>query len=93
MGFNKEGKWLVVGGAGFIGCNTVKRLLKMGCDVVVIDNLSRQGSEVNLKRLVHQGEFSFEKVDIRNVTAVEKVFKNYPDIGVVIHLAAQLLHQ
>ena len=33
-------KALVTGGAGFIGSNLVKRLVKEGCEVVSLDNYS-----------------------------------------------------
>ena len=40
---------LITGGAGFIGSNTAVDLLRRGHDVIVLDNLSRAGAEVNLK--------------------------------------------
>lgn len=41
-------KILVTGGCGFIGSNIVARLSKMGCDVVVLDNLL-VGSKKNIE--------------------------------------------
>ena len=37
----KKNKYLVTGGSGFIGAYLVKRLLKEGHSVVVLDNLLR----------------------------------------------------
>jgi UDP-glucose 4-epimerase len=43
-------RFLVTGGAGFIGCNIVRRLLEEGHEVRVLDNFST-GSRENLKGL------------------------------------------
>ncbi len=40
-------KWLISGGCGFIGCNAASQLLAAGEQVVVLDNLGRQGSAEN----------------------------------------------
>ena len=56
-------KFVVTGGAGFIGCNTVERLLRDGQEVIVIDNLSRKGTESNLAYLQRQGEFNFVRAE------------------------------
>ncbi len=39
---------IVTGGAGFIGCNLAARLADRGQTVIVLDNLSRPGSDKNL---------------------------------------------
>jgi CDP-paratose 2-epimerase len=82
---------LITGGAGFIGVNAAKHFLEKGDKVIVLDNLSRKGSESNLDWL--KGEFpkvKFEKVDIREFESVKKAFKKYKKIDVIIHLAAQV---
>ena len=40
--------WLITGGAGFIGTNMADRLLRDGQEVVVLDDLSRDGVQHNL---------------------------------------------
>ena len=42
---------LVIGGAGFIGCNLAHRLLEQGHTVRILDDLSRPGVEQNLRWL------------------------------------------
>jgi len=83
-------KYLITGGAGFIGSNYVHRLLTRGEDVTIYDNLSREGTEKNLEWLYQQhGKHAFEFIqdDIRNEEAIEKA-----SLGkqVIIHLAAQV---
>ena len=41
-------KWIITGGAGFIGCHAAARLHAAGHRVVLVDNLSRRGAEINL---------------------------------------------
>ena len=41
-------KVLITGGAGFIGSNLTHRLVAEGHQVVVYDNLSRQGADKNV---------------------------------------------
>lgn len=83
------GKYLVTGGAGFIGCNYVHRLLRRGEQVVVYDNLSRKGAEANIGWLRDEhGRNAFElKVeDIRNA---EEMREAVVGVDVVVHLAGQ----
>ena len=49
-------RYLVTGGAGFIGSNTVQELVRCGHEVVVLDNLST-GRESNLAGVRDQIEF------------------------------------
>ena len=55
-------KVLITGGAGFIGCNTAKRYMERGDSVIVIDNLSRKGTDINLEWLQKQ-ENTFKMKD------------------------------
>ena len=59
-------KWMITGGAGFIGVNAAARLLRMGYDVGVLDDLSRPGARENLQWLQGQGKFEFHRVDVTN---------------------------
>nr|AIE43953.1 UDP-galactose 4'-epimerase [Fasciola hepatica] len=79
---------LVTGGTGYIGSHTVVELLEAGYDAVVLDNLSNSSIE-SIKRIekMCSKSISFEKVDLVDYEAVEKVFQKY-DIEYVIHFAA-----
>lgn len=81
---NKYSRFLVTGGAGFIGSHLVDRLLNEGFEVTVIDNLDT-GRLENIAH--HQGreEFHFIKGDIRNFNVVKETMK---DIDAVFHEAA-----
>ena len=70
---------LVTGGAGFVGTNLIKRLLKDGHNVVSIDNYST-GKEEN-----HQDGCQYVKADIRDIVSYDTFMEN-PDV--VYHLAA-----
>ncbi|MGH7933297.1 MAG: SDR family NAD(P)-dependent oxidoreductase [Candidatus Binataceae bacterium] len=83
-------KILITGGAGFIGCNAASRFLKRGDEVVVLDNLSRNGARNNLEWLRGQGRLIFRDVDIRDTARVAALFREHEDVGLVLHLAAQV---
>jgi CDP-paratose 2-epimerase len=84
-------KYLVTGGAGFIGCNAVQRWLARGHTVVVVDDLSRRGAEANLAWLQGQpGTLIFVRVDIRDTQALDSAVAAHADAAVVLHLAAQV---
>ena len=74
-------KYLITGGAGFIGSNLCDFLVKKGHLVSVIDDLS-SGYLKNLKDSIDNINFYNEKIEQFN-------FKNIKDFDAVIHLAAQ----
>jgi len=82
-------RYLVTGGAGFIGCNYVHRLLGRGERVVVFDNLSRRGTEANVAWLREQhgeGAFRLIEADVRQPDALMGAAQ---DADVIVHLAGQ----
>lgn len=83
-------KWLVTGGAGFIGCNVVRRLLAGSHDVVVLDDLSRRGATENLAWLQSLGKVTFVRQDIRDAAGVQRAIASHRDAQVVLHLAGQV---
>jgi len=82
-GFNAR-RVLVTGGAGFIGSHLVNWLLKQGCEVTALDNLST-GKLENLKEFLDDSGFKFVKGDLRNRRDVEEAVR---DADAVFHLAA-----
>ena len=72
---------VVTGGAGFIGYHTVKRLIKEGLDVSVIDNLHSAIALEELKKY----EIKLNVVDIRDLDKLKTLMK---DTEAVLHLAA-----
>ena len=78
---------LVTGGAGYIGSHTVVELLERGYGVVVVDNLSNSNEE-SLRRVktITGKEVAFYNADIRNRTAMERIFSENT-FDAVIHFA------
>ena len=75
-------RYIVTGGAGFIGNNIVKKLVARGDDVTVIDNLNT-GKEENLKSVIDK--ITFLKYSILNRELLEKQSQN---IDGIFHQAA-----
>jgi nucleoside-diphosphate-sugar epimerase len=76
-------RYLVTGGAGFIGSNTVDELVRRGHSVVVLDDLSA-GKEENLAEV--RSKITFMKGSITDIEAVQKAMHQ---AEFVIHLAAR----
>ncbi|MGA9192202.1 MAG: SDR family NAD(P)-dependent oxidoreductase [Anaerolineales bacterium] len=84
-------KTLITGGAGFIGSNTANRMLEDGESVVILDNLSRPGSEKNLAWLQSNfPEVEFVKADVRNAGDLTAALSAHAPFDALIHLAAQV---
>lgn len=82
-------KILITGGCGFLGSVLAKSCLEKHWDVTIVDNLSRHGSEKNREWLKEFGDFKFEKVDVSDAPAIEKVVEaTQPEA--VFHLAGQV---
>jgi len=75
-------KFLVTGGAGFIGSNTCKKLVSQGCFVRVIDNLLT-GKKSNLADIID--EIEFIEADMGDERVARSAMK---DIDVVLHQGA-----
>lgn len=81
-------KVVITGGAGFIGSNLTAYYAKKGCEVVVIDNLSRLGTERNKEWLEKEfPQVRFVQEDVRNSEILEK---ECVAAGLIFHMAAQV---
>jgi CDP-paratose 2-epimerase len=80
---------LITGGAGFVATNVAHRLLSSGRPVIVFDNLSRAGVELNLTwlRERHGALLRVEVGDVRDAKALAAVVR---EVGQVYHFAAQV---
>ncbi len=91
-GFVQSGaKVLITGGAGFIGCNAADRFLRRGAEVIVLDNLSRQGTIHNLEWLRRgEGRLVALEADIRDAPRMAQIFHEHRDAALILHLAGQV---
>lgn len=77
-------RWLITGGAGFLGSHAVEQLVSLGKSVHVIDNLS-WGHKDFLKQ--YEGKVDLHQIDIRHKADLDKALKAINPTH-VIHLAA-----
>jgi UDP-glucose 4-epimerase len=77
-------KYLVTGGAGFIGSHICDALINRGDSVIVLDNLST-GNKKNIEHLLKNPQFEFIEGSILDVRTVEEAVKS---VDHVLHLAA-----
>jgi dTDP-glucose 4,6-dehydratase len=84
-------KVLATGGAGFIGSNFIRHLMKEGgaeISVVNVDKLTYAGNLESLQDLSEDRRYTFIRADIADAEAMDEVFSKYrPEV--VVHLAAE----
>ena len=81
---NKQKKYIVTGGAGFIGSHLVETLINQGHKVVVIDNLY-SGFESHLPK---SDNLTFVNVDISDWETLSQKFAYFQHVDGLFHLAA-----
>lgn len=79
-----HGKYLITGGAGFIGSHLARRLLDAGNAVTVIDDLST-GRFENIQPFVGRAGFRFAIDSITHATVLDRLAS---EADVIVHLAA-----
>ncbi len=81
-------KLLVTGGAGFIGSNFIRHLLKAcaNYEIVNYDKLTYAGNLTNLEEVAEDPRYKFTKGDVCDASAVEAAMR---DCHAVVHFAAE----
>jgi dTDP-glucose 4,6-dehydratase len=82
-------RFLVTGGAGFIGSALVRHIIDATSDsVLVVDKLTYAGNLDSLAGVEADPRFAFVKADIADMAKMQSLFASYqPDV--VVHLAAE----
>lgn len=82
-------KYLVTGGAGFIGSAVVRRLIEAtDHQVLVIDKLTYAGNLESLAPVSSNPRYHFERADIVDLSAMRRIVNEFsPDV--IMHLAAE----
>ncbi len=85
-------KFLVTGGAGFIGSHLVERLLAGGHRVICLDNFDEFYDPAlkrrNLRRALQDPKFRLLEGDLREERILKRIFEE-EEIDIVAHLAAR----
>ena len=80
-------KIIITGGAGFIGCNLAKKLVKTN-KIMILDKLSSSSNINNIKTILKNKNCCFKKIDICNYSKVKKVFYQFKP-NYIFNLAAE----
>ena len=85
--------WLVTGSAGFIGYHVASYLLDRGERVIGIDSVNAYYDvalkEARLAKLFGRAGFTFHRINLTDLAAMNAVCAQHPDIERIVHLAAQ----
>lgn len=81
-------KYIVTGGAGFIGSHLVKQLLRAGHHVLNIDKLTYAGNIASLEEVLHSPRYLFSQSDIIDKDTLRSLFTSFQPEG-IFHLAAE----
>ena len=82
-------KLIVTGGAGFIGSAVVREIIKNTENTVcVVDKLTYAGNLESLSEVSGSPRFRFEKADICDKAALDRIFADFQPTH-VMHLAAE----
>src|SRR5437016_7327229 len=82
-------KYLVTGGAGFIGSAVVRRLVEATDHaVLVVDKLTYAGNLDSLRSVTGSNRYAFEQADIVDAAEMRRIVSEFsPDV--IMHLAAE----
>lgn len=83
-------KWIITGGAGFIGTNAAEYLSRRGHECVLADNFHRPGSELNQVYLEKTRGLKVHHLDVRDSAQVNALWSAHGDAAMVLHLAGQV---
>ena len=83
-------KYLMTGGAGFIGSNYVHRLIQRGEHVTIFDNLSRAGAPRNIDWLKSQFGDDAVRLIVGDVRRADEIAEAAKNADIIVHLAGQV---
>ena len=83
-------RWLVTGGAGFIGTNLVSHLMGLGHEAIILDDMSRAGVDANAAFLKEKFGVDICRVDVADAVGVAEFFADNGPFDAVAHLAGQV---
>lgn len=81
---------LVTGGAGFIGSNFIKLMLRKHSNykIINVDAITYAGNLENLRDIEKDKNYTFIKADVRDREKIDEIFRTY-DIDSVVNFAAE----